>query len=217
MARSWADVARGSMAKATPAAPAAAAPKVWTYADWLDGVNYWDVHPAQPKPVAPPCYYCGSAATVCAQCERMCACSSEWSLLPVLQRGRCAFHSGWSTNEFYNKKMEEFIPQTCAGCREKHPWREEDHIEITGYSYEKACMCHPLKYPNGGPFNVVYVPKCRFIRIGQVKSTREQVEAWAQATYDEEMAFSADPKRAQVLKQCVLENDFRGWKTHGLR
>jgi hypothetical protein len=141
---------------------------------------------------------------------------AEWGFQPILQRGLCAHHSGWSTHEFYGKNMMEFIPQTCTGCREKHPWREEDHLELTGYSYERACMCHPLKYPNGGRFNVVYVPKCRYIRIGQVKSSRDQVVAWAQAAYDEEMAFSADPKRAEVLKQCVLDNDFRSWKTHSL-
>lgn len=212
MARSWASVVRGNQLAAAPAP----APKVWTYADWLNGVNYSDVHPAQLKPAAPPCYYCGSAADACEECVKQCKWMAEHKLQPVLRRGLCAYHSGWSTHEFFNAKMEEFIPQTCAGCREKHPWREEDHIELTGYSYQRANLEKPLKFPNGGRFNVVYKSKCRYIRIGQVKSTREQVEAWAQATYDEEMAFSADPKRAEVLKQCVLENDFRGWKTHAL-
>jgi hypothetical protein len=103
--------------------------------------------------------------------------------------------------------MDEFIPQSCTGCREKDPWETDDLLEVTGYSYEPACLCHPLKSPNGGRFNVVYVSVCRYIRLGQSKSSPEQVAAWAQAAYEKEMEFSGDAGRAEVMKRGVLTNN----------
>jgi hypothetical protein len=130
------------------------------------------------------------------------------TLQPVLRRGLCAGHSGWSTHEFFNKRMEEFIPQTCAGCREKNPWHQEDHIEVTGFNYERANLEKSLKSPNGGRFNVVFIPLLRYIRLGETKSSRQQVEAWAEAAYEKEMVFSSDRERAEVLKRAVLNNNY---------
>ena len=188
MARSWASVVSGS--EPTPALVSNLNP----YADeWMP---------------PPRCYYCGSAADVCEECVRQCKWMPTHTLQPVLRRGLCAGHSSWSTHEFFNKRMEEFIPQTCASCREKHPWRQEDHIEVTGFNYERANLDKSLKSPNGGRFNVVFIPLLRYIRLGETKSSREQVEAWAEATYEKEMAFSGDRERAEVLKRAVLNNNY---------
>jgi len=157
----------------------------------------------------PRCYYCGSAADVCEECVRQCTWMPTHTLQPVVSRGRCADHGGWSRpHEFYSAKMEEFIPQTCAGCREKHPWDTDDLLEVTGFKYERACLCHPLKSPNGANYNVVYVSICRYIRLGQSKSSPEQVAAWAEAAYQKEMEFSGDKERADVLKEAVLTNNY---------
>lgn len=131
----------------------------------------------------------------------------EWTLGPVIDKGRCADHGGWvADHKFYSAKMEEFIPQTCSSCRAEHPWCTEDLIEVKGFSYEPMAMFAPLKSPNGGRFNVVFVSECRYIRLGQAKSSPEQVAAWAEAAYAKEMEFSGDKGRAAEIKKAVLEN-----------
>jgi hypothetical protein len=132
------------------------------------------------------------------------------TLKPVLRGGRCADHVSYGVpHMFFNKNMEEFIPQTCSGCREKHPWRPEDSVELTGFSYEKSCFCHPLS-----PTNVVYVKRHRYIRLGQAKSSPEQVAAWAEAAYAKEMEFSGETKRAEAVRDCILKNDLNGVYLH---
>ncbi len=189
MARSWASVVRGSEPTV------ALVSKLNPYADeWTP---------------PPRCYYCGSAADVCEECVRQSKWMPSHTLQPVVSRGRCADHGGWSRpHNFYSAKMDEFIPQTCAGCRERHPWDASDLLEVTGYSYERANLEKSLKSPNGGRFNVVYVSQCRYIRLGQSKSSPEQVAAWAEAAYEKEMEFSGDKGRAEVLKNGVLTNNY---------
>ena len=192
MARSWASVARGSV---TPSTAVAAAPALRASA---------------PEWTPPPrCYYCGSAADVCPKCENQRSWMRSHTLKPVLHGGRCTDHGYGVCHAFFNKNMEEFIPQTCSGCRDKHLWRREDSLEVTGFSYEKSCLCHPLS-----PINVVYVNIHRYIRLGQAKSSPQQVAAWAEAAYAKEMEFSGQTKRAEAVKKAVLENDLSGVYLH---
>ncbi len=134
------------------------------------------------------------------------------TLKPVLGEKLCAEHVRYGVpHAFFNKKMEEFIPQTCTACREKHPWRQEDSVEVTGYSYEKSCFCHPLS-----PTNVVYVKKHRYIRLGEAKSTPEVVATRAQAAYDVEMAFSGKAERAEAVRDTILTNNLWGVYLNGV-
>jgi ferredoxin len=159
---------------------------------------------------APRCYHCGSAADVCPQCAQTCSYYPEWGLQPVVQDGRCSQHARYHESKahaFFNKNMADYIPQTCASCRAEHPWQAKDTLELKGFSYERACLCCPLKSPNGGRFNVVFVRLYRYIKLGEAKSTPEQVAAWAQAAYEKEMEFSGETKRAEALKAAVLSGD----------
>jgi hypothetical protein len=70
-------------------------------------------------------------------------------------------------------------------------------------------MCHKLS-----PTNVVYVNIHRYIRLGQAKSSPEQVAAWAEAAYAKEMEFSGQTWRADAVKKAVLENDLKGVYLH---
>jgi hypothetical protein len=189
MARSWASVARSGLpVEPKPSVLRASAPE-WT--------------------PPPRCYYCGSAADVCPRCVNTCSYYPAWGLRPVLHQGRCTEHGYGAGHAFYGTDMTEFIPQTCSGCREKHLWRPEDSLEVMGFSYEPSCMCHKLS-----PTNVVYVNKHRYIRLGQAKSSPEQVAAWAEAAYAKEMEFSGKTERADAVKKAVLENDLKGVYLH---
>ena len=180
MARSWSSVVRSGL----PQTPAPSVLRA-TAAEWTP---------------PPRCYYCGSAADTCPDCDRMRSYGCDWERQPVLENGYCAVHrSGGLGHAFYTMKMAEFIPQTCTGCRVKHPWRAEDCVEITGFSYEKSCFCHPLD-----PMNVVRCAIYHFTRLGQPKTSPEQKAAWAEAAYAKEMAFSGDKERAEHLKARVL-------------
>jgi hypothetical protein len=197
MARSWASVARSGL----PQAPAPSAlPKA------ASGLRA--EAPAWTPP--PRCYYCGSAADTCTKCVDQRSWMPSHTLKPVLRDGRCADHHRYGVpHAFFNAKMEEFIPQTCTACREKHPWRQEDSVEVTGFSYQNSCFCHPLS-----PTNVVYVLKHHYIRLGETKSSPEQVAAWAEAAYAKEMEFSGETKRAEAVKKAVLENNLWGVYLH---
>jgi hypothetical protein len=130
----------------------------------------------------------------------------------VLREGLCAQHVRHGVpNAFFNMKMTEFIPQTCSACREEHPWRQEDSLEVTGFSYEKSCFCHPLS-----PTNVVYVSKNRYIRLGEAKSSTEEVAARAKAAYEVEMAFSGKVVRAEAVRDCILTNNLWGVYLNGV-
>lgn len=187
--------------------PGAEAEATWVIFDWNNGVWLPDAGPAPLK--APPCHYCGSAADVCPECAR----NSWWSsagLQPVVEGGLCWSHTRYHESHahvFYSANMEDFIPQTCGRCRAEHPWTKAETLELTGFEYERANMLAPLKSPNGGRFNIVFVPVYRYRRIGQAKSTAEQRAAWAQAAYDKEMEFSGETKRAEVFKAAVLSGD----------
>lgn len=195
MARSWSSVVRSGL-PAAPAAPPASVLRA-SAPEW--------------KP-PPPCYYCGSAADVCPKCVNTCSYYPAWGLQPVLGKGLCAEHHSYGVpHAFFNKKMAEFMPQTCSSCREKHPWRQEDSLEVTGFSYEKSCFCHPLS-----PTNVVYVNKHRYIRLGEAKSTPEMVAARAQAAYEVEMAFSGKAARAEAVRDCILTNNPWGVYLNGV-
>jgi hypothetical protein len=194
MARSWASVARAGL----PVAPAPA-------------VSVLRAEAPEWKP-PPSCYYCGASADVCPKCVNTCSYYPAWGLQPVLGKGLCAQHHSYGVpHAFFNKKMAEFMPQTCSSCREKHPWRQEDSVEVTGFSYEKSCFCHPLS-----PINVVYVNKHHYIRLGEAKSTPEVVAARAQAAYDVEMAFSGKEARAEVVRKTILENNLWGVYLNGV-
>lgn len=161
---------------------------------------------------APPprCHYCGSAADVCEECVRTCAWHPAHGLQPVVEDGLCWRHAPYHESKahaFFSLDMAQHIPQTCSGCRLLRPWTAKDTLELKGWSYERACLCHPLKSPNGGRFNIVFVPVYRYVKVGQAKSTAEQVAAWAQAAYEKEMEFSGETKRAEVFKQAVLSGD----------
>lgn len=188
MARSYASVARAGLPAPAPA---------------VRSVLRADA-PAYTPP--PPCYYCGSAADVCPECAQ-----NAWrGLQPVVKDGLCADHSIYhftKAHAFYSFNRSEFIPQTCASCRAEHPLEARDVLELTGWSYERACLCHPLKSPNGGRFNIVFVPIYRYVRVGQPKSGEAQRALWAQAAYDKEMEFSGEVKRAEVMKSAVLGGD----------
>ena len=88
-----------------------------------------------------------------------------------------------------------------------NPLEARDVLELKGWSYERANLEKPLKSPNGGRFNIVFVPIYRYVRVGEAKSTPGQVAAWAQAAYDKEMEFSGETKRADVFKAAVLGGD----------
>lgn len=196
MARSWASVARSAL----PVEPSVAPKPFVLRAE----APIWTPPPA--------CYYCGSAADVCAKCVDQRSWMPSHPLKPVLRKGLCADHHAYGVpHAFFNKKMEEFMPQTCSSCRSKHPWRQEDSVEVTGFSYEKSCFCHPLS-----PINVVYVKKHRYIRLGEAKSTPEVVAARAQAAYDVEMAFSGKAERAEVVRKTILENNLGGVYLNGV-
>lgn len=191
MARSWASVARSGLPQSSvtpkPSVLRAEAPE-------------WNPPPS--------CYYCGAKADVCPECVKVCSYYPAGGLQPVLKEGLCAQHVRHGVpHAFFNMKMADFIPQTCSACREKHPWRPEDSLEVTGFSYERANLDRPLKSPNGGRFNVVYVARYRYVRLGQAKSTSEQVAEWAEAAYAKEMEFSGDKGRADYLKEAVLDNN----------
>ncbi len=123
-----------------------------------------------------------------------------WGHQAVVAKGRCSQHGGYALpHAFYNAKMNDYIPQTCTGCRAEHPWSHKNHLEVTGFSYERSCLCHPLKSPNGGAYNVVYVMRRRYIRLGEAKSSPEEVAARAQAAYDVELTFSGEDKLSEEL------------------
>lgn len=193
MARSWASVVRSSL----PVAPVAPKPSV--------------LRAEAPVWTPPPrCHYCASVADVCPECVRTCSYYPGWGLQPVVKDGLCGEHARYHESKahaFFNKNMADYIPQTCAGCRAEHPWTPKDTLELTGWNYERACMCHPMKSPNGGRFNLVFIPLYRYVKVGEAKSTAEQVGAWAQATYEKEMAFSGETKRAEALKAMVLKGE----------
>lgn len=158
----------------------------------------------------PRCYYCGAAADVCPRCRETCSYYPAHGLQPVVQDGRCSEHARYHESKdhaFFNCDMAKYIPQTCGACREVKPWKPSDCLELKGFSYERMCLCHPLKSPNGGRFNVVFVGQRRYIPVGQPKSSEEQVAAWAQAAYDKELEFSGDTNRAEVMKAAVLCGD----------
>lgn len=189
MARSYASVARSSLREPPAPAPAPQAPA---------------------GPPSPLCHYCGSVADVCTECLRICSYSPQWGLQPVVAEGRCSEHTRSHESKahaFYGVELAKYIPQTCSGCRAKHPWKPSDCLELKGFSYERMCLCHPLKSPNGGRFNVVFVGQRRYIPVGGAKSTPVQVSAWAQAAYEKEMEFSGETKRAEVMKQAILCGD----------
>jgi hypothetical protein len=241
MSRSWASVARGSAP--APALVPATAPeggwegaewqgflaeqrkqtdkvkKVWAEMDLKYGLARAPASALRPEAPAwtpgPRCYYCGSAADVCPECVKTMSYYPGWGHQAVVGKGRCSQHGGYTLpHAFFNKKMNEFIPQTCSGCRAEHPWSHKNHLEVTGFSYERSCLTQPLKSPNGGAYNVVYVNKRRYIRLGQAKSSPEQVAAWAQEAYDVEMAFSGETRRADAVRRCILENDLNGVYLH---
>lgn len=186
MARSYASVARAGLPVAPKPSVLRADAAAWT--------------------PPPRCYYCGSAADTCPDCDRMRSYGCDWERQPVLDRegldeGYCSVHSRWPLpHAFYTKKMAEFIPHTCTGCRAKHPWRAEDCVEITGFSYEKSCFCHPLD-----PMNVVRCAIYHYTRLGEPKTSPKQKAEWAQAAYEKEMAFSGDADKADELLVRVLE------------
>ena len=127
-----------------------------------------------------------------------------------MKDGLCGEHARYHESKAhacFNKNMADYIPQACAGCRAEHPWTAKDTLELKGWNYERACLCHPMKSPNGGRFNLVFIPLYRYVRVGEAKSTAEQVEAWAQAAYEKEMEFSGETKRAEALKALVLKGD----------
>lgn len=195
MARSWASVARVSLSVEKPQ------PSPKTSALRAEA-------PAWTPP--PRCYYCASVADVCPRCVETCSYSPSHGLLPVVAEGRCSEHTRYHESKdhaFSRLDLAKYIPQTCSGCRAKHPWKPSDSLELKGFSYERACLCHPLKSPNGGRFNVVFVGQRRCIPLGGAKSTPEQVAAWAQEAYEKEMAFSGDTQRAEVMKATVLKGD----------
>lgn len=159
---------------------------------------------------APRCHYCGSAADVCPECQHHCSYNPGWGLQPVVKDGLCGEHCVYhftKAHAFYGLNLSEFIPQTCASCRAEHPLEKRDVLELKGWSYERANLEKPLKSPNGGRFNIVFVPIYRYVRVGQPKSSPEQVALWAQAAYDKEMEFSGEAKRAEVFKAAVLSGD----------
>lgn len=187
--------------------PEAEAEAEWRIFDWNNGAWLPDGGPA--PLVAPPCYYCGSGAEVC----RECATDAWWSprgLQPVVKDGLCAHHSIYhftKAHAFNGLNLSEFIPQTCASCRAEHPLEERDVLEVKGWSYERMNWEKPLKSPNGGRFNIVFVPIYRYVRVGQTKSSEEQRALWAQAAYDKEMEFSGETKRAEIFKAVILCGD----------
>jgi hypothetical protein len=238
MARSWASVARGSASASVSVMPEwltalveddkereriGKVKQIWAEMDVKYGLPPRDpsasvsvLRASAPEwTPAPRCYYCGSAADTCPRCVDQRSWMRSHTLKPVLRGGRCSDHVSYGVpHMFFNKNMEEFIPQTCSGCREKHPWRPEDSVELTGFSYERANLEHPLKSPNGGAYNVVYVKRHRYIRLGQAKSSPEQVAAWAEAAYAKEMEFSGETKRAEAVRDCILKNDLNGVYLH---
>ena len=235
MARSWASVVRGSTSTSGSEMPEwivalvednterqriSKVKQVWAEMDVKHGLSPRGSAPAvsvlraeAPEWKPPPsCYYCGASADVCPKCVKTCSYYPAWGLQPVLRKGLCAQHHSYGVpHAFFNKNMQEFMPQTCSSCREKHPWRQEDSLEVTGFSYEKSCFCHPLS-----PINVVYVNKHRYIRLGEAKSTPEVVVARAQAAYDVEMAFSGKAERAEIVRKTILENNLWGVYLRGI-
>ena len=193
MARSYASVARSGLPSAPP----------------TDKRSVLRVDaPAWTPP--PRCHTCGSAADVCPECVRTCAYYPGWGLQPVVKDGLCSQHAVYHESKahaFFNVDLAQYIPQTCTACRAAKPWKPSDCLQIRGFSYERACLCHPLKSPNGGPFNVVYVPIFTRTAVGLPRPGRAEVELWAEAAYKKEMEFSGDSERAQTLKDAILGDD----------
>jgi hypothetical protein len=100
---------------------------------------------------------------------------------------------------FFNEKFDLFVPQTCTGCRQKNPWRIEDHLQVVGFSYDRSCFCHPF-----GPDNVVRGARYRYIRLGETGPDHSVRVAEADAAYEKEMAFSGDKEKAEGLRARVL-------------
>lgn len=158
----------------------------------------------------PPCFYCGSAADVCVDCANFHRYYPKSIPKPVVKDGLCSKHVRSHESHayaFYGTDVTKYIPQTCSGCRAKNPWRAKDTLELKGFHYERGCLCHPMKSPNGGRFNVVFIPQYRYVKVGEAKSSEEQRAAWAQAAYDKEMAFSGEVERAEAMKKVVLAGE----------
>ena len=181
MARSWSSVVRSGL----PQAPAVSVLRAEAPA-WTPG---------------PRCYYCGSAADVCPECVRTMSYYPEWGHHPVVtphagcSEGRCADHGGWYSRPYalFAAKLEEIMPQTCAGCRAAHPWRIEDHVQVTGFAY------HYCTKPTDSPH-----PVFRFIRLGETAPEPAVRAAEAEAAYAKELTISGDKERAERLKARVL-------------
>lgn len=156
-----------------------------------------------PQPVGPNrpvCDYCGADADVCPDCMRTMSYYAEWGYQPVFHNDRCTEHCGLlPLFPFRNVPMVFLVPQTCTACRLAHPWRVEDHLEITGFVYEAVSLHNILS-----PQNVLRVTQYRIVRLGESLSSPEQRAAWADAAYETEIAFSEDRAMAEELRQRVL-------------
>jgi hypothetical protein len=155
----------------------------------------------------PRCWYCGQNAEVCVSCMSQKAEMPNHVLQPVMIKGahvgRCADHGGWkwgtAPRAFYGAKMSDLVPHACLSCLERNPWREEDHVQVTGFSYERMSFSFPLS-----PSNVVRVNHWRFIRVGEAPPAPSVRAAEAQAAYEKEMAFSGDVDWANWCKNRIL-------------
>jgi len=190
MARSWASVVRGPEPEAmeTERQRINKVKQIWAEMDKKHGLR-------------PRCWYCSQDADVCPECVK----HPGAGLQPVMKNGCCAQHGGWGQEgqpyALRYVKMEDILPQTCSSCRSRHPWLVEDHVQVTGFSYERMSFSFPLS-----PTNVVRVNHWRFIRVGQSKPEPPVRVAEAQAAYEKEMAFSGDTYWANWCKNRILQD-----------
>ena len=194
--RSWASVARGP----TPLVPAA---YLEAERNRINKIKMVWKEMDEKYSLPPQCWHCDQNADLCAECVHQKSWMPTHELQPVMKNGLCGQHGGWGRGgEPYAlryAKMTEIMPQTCSSCRAHNPWLVEDHVQVTGFSYEKMSFSFPLS-----PTNVVRVNHWRFIRLGQSKPEASVRAAEAQAAYEKEMAFSGDTEQADWCKKRIL-------------
>jgi hypothetical protein len=193
MARSWASVARGPAPSVEMTPEQKRINKIKTI--WKEMDENHDLHPC--------CWHCGQSADLCPECVSQKSWMPSHTLQPVMKNGFCSGHGGWGRGgqpyALRYAKMLEIMPQTCSSCRLHKPWRVEDHVQVTGFSYEKMSFSFPLS-----PTNVVRINHWRFIRLGEPQPEASVRAAEAQAAYEKEMAFSGSVEEAACLKARVL-------------